>query len=215
MWRQLWVELSVKHSDESPFSSYHIYSYLQIHIQEERPVVWKTILTEYFTQLNEFSRHVLSFHVITIKATQPSHIIHCDNDVQLFLKHINEHKVLVLVVLTMAELSCESIKHRPPSIIHNDIHNVISKLLSFNKQLWRENSLNSPNIYGKIRHCFGLNRYLLSKNFEQINQIYKCLKDVCETQLRKMSFLKGYLNMDRFTPSEQNDLKKLMQFEAM
>lgn len=192
--------------------------YFQIHIQDDRPIIWNTVLSEYFSQLNGFSRDVLSLHVNDIQSychlTRPRPMKQCANDIESFLKYTNEYKLLILVILTMAELSCESIKYHPPSIVHSDIHNVISKLFIFNKRLRQENVLNSRSCYIKIRKCYNLNQYLLCKNFEQLNQIYKCLKEVCETQMRKMmSTLRGHINMDLFTSSVQSELKKFMEMD--
>ncbi|KAI5750737.1 hypothetical protein M8J77_000854 [Diaphorina citri] len=189
-----------------------------IHIQDDRPIIWNTVLSEYFSQLNGFSRDVLSLHVNDIQSychlTRPRPMKQCANDIESFLKYTNEYKLLILVILTMAELSCESIKYHPPSIVHSDIHNVISKLFIFNKRLRQENVLNSRFCYIKIRKCYNLNQYLLCKNFEQLNQIYKCLKEVCETQMRKMmSTLRGHINMDLFTSSVQSELKKFMEMD--
>lgn len=76
--------------------------------------------------------------------------------------------------------------------------------------------LNSRPWYVKVSQCYQLNRYVHNKSFQETNEIYKCVKEVCETQLRKMlSVLRGYIDMDSFTSSEVKQMERFMEFDAI
>lgn len=187
------------------------------HVQEEKPRVWNTILTEFSRQMKDFSYHVLDLHANNMEVGQPFHIVYCDNDIELFLKYTNEHEMLQLIILTMTELSCESIKYHPPRVVQTDIYMVISTLLTFLKRILQENILNSHVIHAKLCKYYNLNRFLYFKNIEESDTIYKSVKEVCETQLRKMLYVLSHehISMDRFTSSERNDLEKIMRCDGL
>lgn len=198
-------------------SMFHTHYYFQSHVQEEKPRVWNTILTEFSRQMKDFSYHVLDLHAKNMEVGQPFHIVYCDNDIELFLKYTNEHEMLQLIILTMTELSCESIKYHPPRVVQTDIYMVISTLLTFLKRILQENILNSHVIHAKLCKYYNLNRFLYFKNIEESDTIYKSVKEVCETQLRKMLYVLSHehISMDRFTSSEQNELEKIMRCDGL